>query len=108
MKTIINIAALLAATAAIPAFAQDNAGQRSFSVHYADLDLTSDAGIRTLDRRIRNAASAACGIPSSADPDGKRAVKQCRADVRESAYAQLGTAFAAARRSGSTSLAAVR
>jgi UrcA family protein len=98
MKPMLTLAAaLLAASFAVPALAQENPSAISLNVRHADLDLTTEAGVRALDRRIANAAATACGIPSSADPDGKRAVKQCREEARERAYSQRQIAIAIAR-----------
>ena len=107
MKTMLTIATLLAASLATPALAQDSAAA-SLSVRWADLNLTTDAGVRSLDRRIANAASTACGIPSSSDPAGKRTVKECRAEARERAQSQRQVAIALARQANATTLAAVR
>jgi UrcA family protein len=108
MKTMLTVAALFAASIATPALAQDVSSQSGFSVRYADLDLTRDADVRTLDRRIHNAATAACGTPSSADPQGREKVKACRAEAKAAAYAQRSKAIAFARQPSSTSLAAAR
>ncbi len=108
MKTMLTIAALLAASLATTAPAQADPTTISLGVHYADLDLNSEAGIRALDRRISNAAATACGIPSSADRDGKRAVKQCRAEARERAASQRQVAIALSRGATVTTLAAAR
>ena len=107
MKTMLTIAALVAASLSTPALAQDSS-PTSLCVRWADLDLTTEAGLRALDRRISNAAATACGIPSSADPVGKRAVKQCRAEARDRAYSQRQTAIALARAASATTLAAAR
>jgi UrcA family protein len=106
MKTI--FATLLAASIATPALAQDISAPHSFSVRHADLDLASEAGVRALDRRIRNAASAACGTPSSADPKGRQKVETCREEAKAGALAQRNRVIAAARQPSSTSLAAAR
>lgn len=108
MKTLLSFAALVAASIATPALAQDASGQSSFSVRYADLNLASEAGIRTLDRRIHNAVSTACGTPSSADPKGRQKVEDCREQAKASAAAQRNRVIAAASQPSSTSLAAVR
>ena len=107
MKTMLTIAALLAAaeSCARTGVAREAA---SLSVRWADLNLTTDAGVRSLDRRIANAASTACGIPSSSDPAGKRTVKECRAEARERAQSQRQVAIALARQANATTLAAVR
>ena len=108
MKTLLSFAALVAASIATPALAQDVSGQRSFSVRHADLNLASEAGVRTLDRRIHNAVSAACGTPSSADPKGRQKVEDCREQAKASAAAQRSSLIAAARQPSSTRLADAR
>jgi len=107
MKTMLTIAALFAASLATPVLAQEPSTV-SVGVGYADLDLSADAGVRALDRRIHNAAVTACGIPSSADPRGKRAVNQCREEARERAYSQREVAIALTRRANVTNLAAAQ
>ena len=108
MKTMLTIAALVAASFSAPALAQGEPLSINAHIRTADLDLTTDAGVRALDRRIRNAAVTLCGIPSSADPNGKRTARECRADARAQAYAQRQAAIASARQPSSTSLAAAR
>lgn len=43
-----------------------------------DLDLNSKSGQATLRHRLAIAAAEVCGEASSADPAGKRAVRDCR------------------------------
>ena len=107
-KILIAAAALVAsfATLAPPAFAQDSAGQ--VVVSYADLDLSTRAGVRTFDRRIRSAVEQACGPISSFDPAGKNEVRECRAETLELARAQRDTAIAADVRGSQIQLAAQR
>ena len=52
--------ALTAVVLAVPAVAADEAP--SVGVHYGDLDLTSEAGQRQLDRRLERAAREVCGV----------------------------------------------
>lgn len=60
-KSMILAAAVLAATFPTIAHAQ----QQSVSVLYGDLDLTSEAGVRGLDRRLNNAVKIVCGQSSN-------------------------------------------
>jgi UrcA family protein len=60
----------------------------SVSVPTLDLDLGSAAGRATLATRLRLAAVEACGQASSADPAGKRQVRQCRSELVRSGHAQ--------------------
>ena len=53
----------------------------SVTVPTRDLDLGSATGRATLAKRLRLAAVDACGEASSADPAGKRIVRQCRAEL---------------------------
>ena len=94
MKTILILAAAAATFTAAPALAQElDAGQ--VRVGYADLDLSTRAGVRTLDRRIRSAVELACGPISSFDPRGKTIVLECRADTLAEARSQRDVAIAA-------------
>jgi len=65
-------------------------------VSYADLDLSSEAGVRTLDRRIRTAVQQACGPVSDFDPAGKNRVRDCQDETLALARAQRDVAIAAA------------
>lgn len=95
MKTILILAAAAATFTAAPALAQDlGAGQ--VRVGYADLDLSSRSGQRTLDRRIRSAVEQACGPISSFDPRGKNIVLDCREQTLAEARTQRDVAIAAA------------
>ncbi|MEP9360293.1 UrcA family protein [Sphingomonas sp. KR3-1] len=96
IKSLIALS-LLAASAAAPASAQ----QAGASVHvrYADLDLSTDAGRQTLDRRLAAALDTVCPTARpgfvTPSPQGLR----CRASAekqitvaREQALAQHGSA----------------
>jgi UrcA family protein len=99
MKTILILAAFAAAGFAAPVSAESPAfGSRSETVNVSKLDLSSNAGIRELDRRIGAAAREACGTPSVADPTGWRKVKACRADAIGRAAEQRSRAIASATR----------
>ncbi len=59
---------------------------KSATVRYADLNLTSPAGKKTLERRIANAAMAVCGgRPDYRDLTGASAHNRCVARALESA-----------------------
>jgi UrcA family protein len=66
-----------------PVSAQPVSGRMAVST--AGLDLATPDGVRALDLRILHAASALCGTPSPADPQGRAVVDQCRADARAAA-----------------------
>jgi UrcA family protein len=108
MKTLLVFAALLAASTTAPALAEGTGSAQQISIRYGDLDLSSSAGVRALDRRIFNAASAYCGTASSADPRGREKVEDCRADIRASVDTQRKEVIALARQSQPTSLASAR
>ncbi|AKM09559.1 UrcA family protein [Croceicoccus naphthovorans] len=56
MKTVSIIAAAAGLAIAAPAFAE------SVSVEYSDLNLSTEAGQKELDRRLNNAARQVCGM----------------------------------------------
>ena len=66
------------------------------AVPTADLDLASARGQAMLKARLQRATADVCGDASSADPAGRRWVKQCRADsfgkAWDRAQAQRATA----------------
>jgi len=82
MKTFHIVAALAvtlsAAFTSSPSIAQAPASSERVVVSYSDLDLSSQAGVRTLNRRILTAVQAACGRPSDSDPHGKNVISECR------------------------------
>ena len=97
MKKILILAAATAVAALFtgsPAFAQEPAAASQLIVSYADLDLSTDHGVRTLDRRLRSAAEAVCGPISSADPRGKNEVRHCRTQTLAEARAERDNAIA--------------
>ena len=78
----IIIASALITTAAIkaaPVLAEPvRADVNTSIVHTADLDLKTEAGQRTLDRRLVQAASDVCGVASDVDLVGQNKVRACR------------------------------
>jgi UrcA family protein len=110
MKTLLTLslaAAALALTSA-PAFAQSDAASQRLVVSYADLDLSTRQGVRTLDRRLRAAASTACGPTSDFDPEGKNDARHCRAETLAEARAQRDSAIAGLTRSPQIEIASRR
>lgn len=77
--TKIFLATLLAFTAT-PALAEPPVIATS-TVQTADLDLSSQAGQRALDRRLTQAVKDVCGFASDADVAGKNEVRRCRAET---------------------------
>ncbi|HEY0411732.1 MAG TPA: UrcA family protein [Allosphingosinicella sp.] len=105
MKTMLPLAAFAAVLAATPAFAQaPSAAARPQIVHYADLDLASDAGRHRLDRRLQLAVEAACGTASDVDLRGKNLVQRCRTATGRH-VAALRASLLASRGAQSTALA---
>ena len=89
----IIIASALITTAAIkaaPALAEPVAATDSnvSIVRTADLDLSTDAGRRALDRRLIVAAWEVCGTASDVDLAGKNKARACRASVLADARAK--------------------
>jgi len=83
LSLIAAIAASAVCAAAAPAFAQDavaDVDQRTVS--YADLDLSSAAGITQLDRRIDKAVIQVCGHADLHNMDAWKAMDHCRDDAR--------------------------
>lgn len=75
------LASTLAASAAFavaPAHAESN-GVRSVAVHYADLDLKSQAGKSALERRIAFAAETVCGPADNLSYHSRKSVAGCEA-----------------------------
>ena len=95
MKTVLALAALAAAFTAAPASAQEPIAVSGGTVvvRTADLDLSTDRGVSKLDRRIRAAASLACGTASDFDLRGKNRVRRCRHDTIASVAAQRDAAL---------------
>lgn len=96
-------AALLAALLSVPVHAQDRLPD--VRVSYADLDLSTPAGMKALDHRLRDAAEAACSSDHGInDLSRLGTIRQCRASklrevdgVRRAALAKAsGTAMAVA------------
>jgi len=87
MNQILLFAAAAAASIPLfsPAGAEARAGEQTQVVRFADLDLGSEDGVRTLDRRIASAAAAVCGPTSDVDPAGKNKVRRCRETAIEEA-----------------------
>ena len=83
---------LLSSIAATPAFAQE-----SRSVHFADLDLSTSAGIATLDRRIEGAVRQVCGRYFPNSPASREEVLRCRRDTLSNVYSQRSDAIASAQ-----------
>jgi UrcA family protein len=79
-------AALAAASLTAPALAEDS-DVNAASVPYHDLDLTTEAGRKTLDFRVEKAARQVCGIDESRT--GTRVVPKDRRDCYREVRRQL-------------------
>lgn len=91
MKTLLTVSLAAVALAASPTSAQE---VRQLVVSYADLDLSTDRGVRILDRRLRAAAVEACGPTSDADLAGKNNARDCRLETLSTSRAQRDVAIA--------------
>jgi UrcA family protein len=98
MRTLYLIVALNAVQFAGPALANSSdQDTRRGVAQTAGLDLSSEAGVRTLDRRILRAASSLCQSPSFADALGQKKFEKCRDKARASAAEQRLSAITRAR-----------
>jgi len=99
-------AATMSATLATsPAAAQAPVSGVQVTISYADLDLASQSGVSTLNRRILNAVQAACGTESPSDPHGTNLIRACRHRSLDQASSQVRRAVTLARSDGPTVLA---
>jgi|KBSSwiStaDraftv2_1062776.scaffolds.fasta_scaffold03545_2 UrcA family protein len=89
--------AMLAASGAPAAAGTIEAGN-SVAVHFGDLDLKTDAGLKTLYRRISRAADEACGTYDVRDLNRVNAVRECRSYAMGNANHEVELAVAAAQR----------
>jgi UrcA family protein len=69
----------------------------SVIVHYDDLNLATNSGAATLDRRISNAARQVCGEPDGRDLVQYQAHVACRTTALNAAHAQVEVMLASAR-----------
>jgi len=98
MKTLLAIAAAVAAFGAAPAPARDLAPApvQVRIVRYADLDLGTREGRSALDHRLAFAVRDVCGSASDADLHGKNVVRRCLAQTARAASARRDAALASA------------
>jgi UrcA family protein len=97
MKTVKTLAIALAALTAAAAFVQTAAAEPgrgtevAVRVSYADLDISSEAGVKTLMRRIDRAAGVICGSASPSRPISlARIARTCQRAVVADALTQVG------------------
>ena len=88
--------------AALPASAAAQPTTRAHSVTYADLDLSTQAGLQALERRIVRAARTVCGMDEPATGTRLRSadVSACYDQAVGNTRAQIAQAAAAARKGG--------
>ena len=96
---------------AAPALAEPASGEVQTYVSYvktADLDLASQSGQRTLDRRVAQAAREVCGIASDSDLVGQNKARECREDAISKANGEREALLAAAKRGAAVAVIASR
>lgn len=108
MQKLLILAALAAASFGQPAFAQSAPANPTAVVQHKDLDLRTEAGARTLDRRIWRAVVTVCGSASDYDLEGKNDVRECRRDTRVLASAQAEQVIASAARDQPIRVSSIR
>lgn len=94
MKKLLILAALATVSVGQPAFAQTATAPRTAVVQHSDLDLRTERGAKTLERRLWRAAVAVCGTASDADLAGKNDMRDCRRDTMAIASAEADTVIA--------------
>ena len=108
MRTVhIFLLAAFAATSAhaAPAFDENTV---STEVGVRALQLTSEADVRRLHRRVSRATRAVCATPGSRGVADHAAYHACRVAAMRDAQRQIETAIAAARNRGNARLAAAK
>lgn len=81
-----TLAALAFAVSATPAAAEQ---QKTVRVPYNDLNVSTQAGVATLESRIRAAIRTVCGAPVPRDLRAEQARKRCSKRAQRSADPQL-------------------
>lgn len=92
---------------AAPALAETPAAQQTY-VKTADLNLASEGGQRTLDRRLAQAAREVCGVPSDSDLVGQNKARECRDEAVKRAGGEREALLAAAQRGAVLAVTASR
>ena len=95
MKSLALTTLLLGISVETPGFTQpiiiENAGPPTAIVSFADLNMQSNAGRETLDRRIRRAADMLCHEPGKTDLDRLADQRDCYRTAMDSARLQVRT-----------------
>lgn len=108
MKKLLILAALAATSVGQPVLAQSAPANPSVAVAHRDLDLRTEAGTKSLDRRIWRAVVEVCGTAPDFDLKGKNDIRQCRADTRVAASAQAQQVIADATRNQAIRVTSIR
>jgi UrcA family protein len=103
-KTLPALAALAVAGSLVVPTVSIAAEKTSARVSYADLNLATDQGKSTLDRRVAFAADALCGVGKWKNLGLTEQAAACSSDTIASAQPAVNAAIAAARRGSVTVL----
>lgn len=106
-SALITAGALRAAPALAEAPSSDVQTYVSY-VKTADLDLSSERGQRTLDRRVAQAAREVCGTASDVDLVGQNKARECRETAVAKAAGERDALAAAAKRGAVVAITASR
>lgn len=98
LKPILAAAAVIAASTLVGPTVSQAATTNSYRISYADLNLASDHGRQSLQRRIAFGARVVCEIEDSRELALAAATNVCRSDAVESARPAYEAAVASARR----------
>ena len=98
LKPLMALAALATASALLVPTASQAAQANSYRVSYADLNLASDTGRQTLERRIAFGARIVCEIEDSRELALAAATNACRSEAISGVQPAYEAAVAAARR----------
>ena len=104
LKTICALAALAVASALVAPTVSQAEEANSVRVSFADLNLASDVGQHTLQRRITGAARTVCVIEDSRELALALATNVCRSDAIASARPAYEAAVASAARHGTATI----
>ena len=104
LKTLCALAALAVASAFIAPTVSQAEEPNSVRVSFADLNLASDLGQHTLQRRITGAARTVCVIEDSRELALASATKACRNDAIASGRPAYEAAVASATRHGTVTI----
>lgn len=98
LKPLLGVAAVLAASALLGPTVSQAATVNSYRVSYADLNLASDRGRSSLQRRIAFGARVVCEIEDSRELALAAATADCRSDAIAGVQPAYEAAVANARR----------